>query len=102
MAGMKDYIQQLEQGSDQAKAEKIHFNLRLDSLDAFKIDTLAQRYGKKKSAFAADILKIAITDAWQAAELGEIENSEELQKQFQSFLRATKKISQNKKKESSV
>ncbi len=96
MAGMQDYIEQLENQSLKTTLDKVPFNVRLDTLDAFMLDSLAQRYSKKKSAFAAEILKIAIADAWQAAGLEDVNESEELQKQYGSFVRSLKKSSKPK------
>ena len=76
LSGMQSYIEQLEKNGDITAAPKVPVNVRLDTLDGFKLHLQAECYNKKKSTFATEILKIAIEDAWKAGSLEEIETSE--------------------------
>ena len=75
MTGMQEYIDQLEGKTDKDALEKVAFQVRLEAVDAFQLNKLAEKFDRKKSTFAADILRIAIQDAWQTAGMENIEDS---------------------------
>ena len=71
--------------------------MRLSDLAVFKLQTLADKFGLKRSTFATEILLEAIEDTWQTIDFPPFSESEDLQRRYESFARAIKRASKKPK-----
>ncbi len=96
MPKIAEYIKNRTQVELSEEIAKLPLSLRLSTQDTFILQTLANKLGMRKSSLATDLLVEAMQEAWEAAELPPWAESGELRREYESFLKATKRAAKKK------